>query len=126
MDVRTLSKTELLLRFGISGMFLGHGVVALLVEERWIPYFSVVGLGREVAVTLLPLIGMMDILISFIILYKPTKPLLIWCTILTVITTLIRPLSGESIWEAIQRTGNWILPLALLYLHQEKSAQKAF
>ena len=105
---------EWILRIGIFGTFFGHGIFALMIKQGWIPYFTSVGFSESVAVTLLPLIGIMDIVVAIFVLFKPFKIILVWATAWAFITALIRPLSGESIWEFIERSSNWIIPLALL------------
>ncbi len=109
-------KAEWILRIGIFGTFLGHGVFALLVKQSWIPYFTSIGISESTAVILLPLIGILDITVAIFALLKPIRVILIWATLWAFITALIRPISGEPIWDFIERTANWAVPLALLYL----------
>jgi len=65
---------------------------------------------------LLPLIGIMDIGIAILALVKPFKIVILWATIWAFITALIRPITGDPIWDFIERTANWAAPLALLTL----------
>lgn len=109
-------KVEWILRLGVFGTFLGHGIFALLVKQSWIPYFTAVGISESMAVTLLPIIGIMDIAVAFIALFRPFKIVLIWATIWGFATAMIRPISGEPIWDFVERTSNFAAPLALLYL----------
>jgi hypothetical protein len=46
---------EGLLRIGIFGSFLGHGVFALGVKQSWLPYFTSVGLTESFGTTVLPI-----------------------------------------------------------------------
>jgi hypothetical protein len=85
-----------------------------MIKQGWIPYFTSIGISESVAITLLPLIGIMDIVVAIFALFKPLKIVLIWATIWAFITALIRPLTGEPIWDFIERTANWAAPLALL------------
>src|SRR3989344_1154414 len=114
--MENLKKVEWILRFGIFGTFLGHGVFALLVKQSWIPYFTSVGISEANAIVLLPLIGVLDILVAVSVLIKPIRAVLIWATSWAFATALIRPISGEPIWDFVERTANWAAPLALLYL----------
>ena len=109
-------KVEWILRIAMFGTFLGHGVFALLVKQSWIPYFASVGISESVAVILLPLIGIMDIIIATFALIKPVRVVLIYASIWAFITALIRPISGDPIWDFVERWANWGVPLALLYL----------
>ena len=109
--------TEWILRIGIFGAFFGHGVFALMVKAGWIPYFTAVGISESAAMILLPLIGLMDIAIAILALVKPMKWVLVWATAWAFITALIRPIAGEPIWDFVERTANWAVPLALLAMH---------
>ena len=116
MEQENLKKVEWILRIGVFGTFLGHGVFALLGKQSWIPYFTSIGISESTAIILLPLIGIMDILVAIFTLVKPIRIVLIWATLWAFATALIRPISGEPIWDFVERTANWAAPLALLYL----------
>jgi hypothetical protein len=105
-----------ILRIGVAGEFIGHGVFALGGKQSWIPYFTAVGISETVAATLLPLIGVMDIVVALIVLFKPLKGILAWAVFWGFLTALIRPISGEPIWDFVERSANWAAPLALLAL----------
>ena len=109
-------KVEWILRIGVFGTFLGHGVFALTVKQSWIHYFTAVGISEASATTLLPLIGLMDVSVAIFALIKPIRVVLVWASIWGFITALIRPISGEPIWDFVERSANWAAPLALLYL----------
>ena len=119
-------KVEWILRIGVFGTFLGHGVFALLVKQSWIPYFMSVGISESTAIILLPLIGLLDIIAAIFALIKPIRAVLIWATLWAFATALIRPISGELIWDFVERTANWAAPLALLYLRGMPKKLKEF
>lgn len=110
------TKTEWILRIAVFGTFLGHGLLALGVKQGWIKYFEAVGISSAGAMTLLPLIGAMDITVAFIVLFRPIRAVLMWAALWAFITALIRPVSGESILDFVERFANFGAPLALLYL----------
>ena len=93
--------------------FLGHGMVGLNHPPTWASYFAVVGINRELAFRLMPVIGAMDIAIGALILVFPFRPLTLYMAIWGLWTALLRPLAGESIWEALERAGNYGAPYAL-------------
>ncbi|MEO1653021.1 MAG: hypothetical protein AAFU64_05720 [Bacteroidota bacterium] len=111
-----LKQIEWLLRIGVFGIFLGHGMFAWQGKESWIPYLLTVGFSESTARFLLPYIGSLDILVAFLVLLKPLRIFILWAFIWTLATALIRPLSGESIWQFVERAGNWTVPLVLLIL----------
>jgi hypothetical protein len=105
-----------ILRIGVFGSFLGHGVFAILGKESWILYFTSVGISEASAITLLPLIGYLDVLVAIAVLFKPLRFVLAWAALWGLTTALIRPIAGEPIWDFVERSANWAAPLALLYL----------
>ncbi len=117
-------KAEWILRIGIFGTFIGHGVFALMIKESWIPYFTGLGFTESFAITALPLIGLFDIVIGTWILCKPNKYVLGWAAFWGFWTALIRPLAGDffspDIWDFVERWANWAAPLALLYMTNKK------
>jgi hypothetical protein len=114
--MKELKKVEWILRVGVFGSFLGHGVFALQAKQGWIPYFTSVGITESLANTLLPLIGIMDVAVALMALFWPIRLVLGWAAFWGMLTALIRPVSGEPIWDFIERWANWAAPLALLYL----------
>lgn len=117
------NKLELIARGGVFGTFLGHGIVAYLGNPKWIPLLTCVGFTKSQAVTVMPFIGMLDIIVAFITLLYPIRSVLIWATFWAFMAAMSRPLSGEPIMEFVERSANWCLPLLLLILkrNQEKN-----
>ena len=114
--MKITKKVEWILRIGIFGAFLGHGVFALLVKESWIPYFTTIGISEATAMFLLPIIGVIDILVALFILIKPFRFITGWAFVWAFTTALIRPITGEPVWDFVERSANWAAPLALLAL----------
>lgn len=109
-------KIEWILRIAVAGEFLGHGVFALQQKTGWIRYFEAVGISPDMAMTILPLIGLMDVALAVLVLVKPIRIALLWMFFWAFLTALIRPIAGDPIWDFIERSANWGAPLALLYL----------
>jgi hypothetical protein len=107
---------EIILRIGIFGTFLGHGIFAIGVKGSWIPFLTYFGFSIPTASTLMPIIGSIDILIAFVALLKPIRIVLLYAFVWTFLTALMRPLTGYPIWDFVERTANWAVPLALLLL----------
>ncbi len=115
-------KLEWLLRIGVAGEFLGHGVLALQGKKDWLGWISqMLGVSPETASTLLMLIGLFDILVAIIVLIKPVRPILLWAALWGFWTALVRPLVGQPIWDFIERFANWAAPLALYYFYKSKN-----
>jgi len=112
---------EWALRIGVAGEFLGHGVFALQGKKAWIEWFSqLTGAGNTFAVQAIFVVGLLDIIVAAIVLFKPFKPVLLWAAFWGFWTALVRPLVGEPIWDFVERFANWGAPLALYYLLKNK------
>jgi hypothetical protein len=104
------------LRVGAFLCFVGHGAFGILTKQAWVPYFAVAHIGPETAYKLMPLIGAVDITMGCLVLVSPRPAVVYWMTLWAVWTALLRPLAGESGWEAIERAGNYGVPLAMIVL----------
>jgi uncharacterized membrane protein YphA (DoxX/SURF4 family) len=114
-------KIEWILRIGVAGEFLGHGIFAVQGKEQWIKWMATFGVSDpKTAATLLLLVGLLDITVALIVLFKPLKPVLLWAAFWGFATALVRPIVGEPIWDFVERLANWAAPLALYYVLKEK------
>lgn len=109
--------TEWFLRIGIFGTFLGHGIFALDVKESWLPLITAFGFSESFARAILPIIGVADITTALFALFWPLRLVLIWATFWSFATALSRPIAGEPVWDFVERSANWLAPLALLSIH---------
>jgi hypothetical protein len=109
-------KLHWILRVGVIGCFIGHGAYGLLTKEPWVPYFGVVSIDRAWAYRLMPWIGVMDVSLGLTMAVVPLRIVLLHLTIWGTWTAILRPLSGEAVWEYLERAGNYGVPLAFLVL----------
>lgn len=108
---------EWILRIGVAGEFLGHGVLALQRKQQWINWFSNFGVSDVgLAAQLLFFIGLMDVFLAVLVLIKPVRIALLWMALWGFWTAILRPIIGEPIWDFVERWANWGAPLALLFL----------
>lgn len=114
---KKITLPEWILRIGVFGSFLGHGVFALGGKASWIPYITSLGFSESTAVTLLPIIGTVDVTVAFVALFFPLRIVLVYAIVWAFSTALIRPIAGDPIWDFVERSANWAAPLALLALH---------
>jgi len=120
MNSTKINNIEWVLRIAVCLTFLGHGVLALQGNDKWILYLETVGFSFIQAEGSIKWIGVLDLIVALIILIKPFKIVVYWALIWTLATALIRPISGESIWAFVERGANWGAPLALLLLQNYK------
>lgn len=113
-----LKTAEWVLRIAVAGEFLGHGVFALQGKESWFKYFEAVGItSPETIVSLLLLVGTMDIILAALVLIRPIRLAVLWMAFWGLWTALIRwPLGPDPVWDFLERWPNWGAPLALLII----------
>ena len=109
-------KLEILAKIGVFGTFLGHGIVAVGINPKWIPLLTCFGFSEEQAVALMPVIGIVDIAVAITVLLYPIRAMVVWAIFWAFLTALSRPISGEHFIEFVERSSNWCLPLVLLLL----------
>jgi hypothetical protein len=109
-------KMHYTLRTASAMCFIGHGAFGIITKPSWCNYFAVFGVGHALAFKLMPLVGMVDILLGISLLVYPLRVVAGWLVCWALITASLRPLSGESAAELIERAGNFGAPLALLLL----------
>lgn len=109
---------EWVLRISVAGGFFGHGMFAIGGKEGWFKYFQSVGINdNETILTLLFLVGVMDITLAILLLIKPVRIAILWMAIWGLWTAMIRwPIGPDPVWDFVERWPNWGAPLALLLL----------
>lgn len=112
-------KLEWILRIGVAGEFLGHGVFAVLSKADWVKWVEqLAGFDTATATMVITIIGVADILLAILVLWKPIRPVLLWMAFWGFWTALVRPLVGMPIWDFIERFANWAAPLALYFFYK--------
>jgi hypothetical protein len=96
--------------------FVGHGAAGLSLKESWVRYFAVFGFDPATIHVLMPIVGTIDIALGILGFVSPRRWALVWCAFWGFMTASLRPISGESFWEVLDRAGNYGGPLAFLVL----------
>jgi hypothetical protein len=96
--------------------FIGHGMLGLGHPPAWASYFGVVGIGHATAFGLMSPVGLFDLAMAIAVLVIPIRGLILYMAAWGLWTALLRPLAGESVWEAVERAGNYGAPFALFLL----------
>lgn len=111
-------KAEWVLRVAVAGEFIGHGAFALQGKEGWFKYFEAVGISDPATiVSILKIVGAMDIILAILVLIKVIPILVLWMALWGLWTALLRwPVGPDPFWDLVERSANWGAPLALLLL----------
>jgi len=96
--------------------FIGHGAFGFITKAAWIPYFGVVGIPESWAYRLMPVVGALDVTAGMAVLFAPRGLPLVYMAVWALWTAMLRPLSGEPVFETLERAGNYGVPLALMVL----------
>jgi hypothetical protein len=121
MNMSNAKKIEWILRIGVAGEFLGHGIFALQGKADWIKWTQQLsGMEAGAATSFIFIVGVVDVILAIIVLVKPIRPVLLWMAFWGFWTALVRPLVGMPVWDFIERFANWAAPLALYYLISSK------
>jgi hypothetical protein len=102
------------LRAAAAACFIGHGAFGVIGKSDWLPFFDLVGIGPGLAWSLMLVIGAFDILVGLSMLWRPMPATLAYMAVWAVWTASLRPLTGLSAWELVERAGNYGVPVALL------------
>jgi hypothetical protein len=103
-----------ILRASVWACFVGHGIFGIRQKADWLVFYRPFGIPDEVALATMPLIGLVDITMGCLALLRPTRPVLIYTACWGVLTGLLRPLAGMSLFETLERAGNYGPSIALL------------
>ena len=104
------------LRLGAAFCFIGHGAFGFITKAAWLPYFAVVGIPESLAWRLMPIVGAVDVMAGMAVLFAPRGLPLVYMALWATWTAMLRPLSGEPVFETLERAGNYGVPLALILL----------
>lgn len=116
-------KLNTILKIGLALTFIGHGFFALNGRMAWLEYIAFFGFSRNTAENLLPIIGGVDILVAIGILTLKHPLIFLWCTFWTFTTAILRPFTGESWFEFIER-GSFYGVSLFLYLQAREDYKK--
>ena len=116
-----MQKLEWALKIGVAGEFAGHGLLAIGGKQDWLGWISkLTHVDQSTAATLLLMVGIADLCVALIVLFKPISWVLLWATFWGFLTALVRPLVGQSWLDFIERFANFGAPLALYFLYKMK------
>jgi hypothetical protein len=94
--------------------YVGHGLFGIRQKVEWLAFYQPFGIPGHIALATMPLIGLIDITMGYLVLLRPTRAALVYTACWGVLTALLRPLVGMSPFEAAERAGNVGPSIALL------------
>jgi hypothetical protein len=113
---------SIILRIGAGLCFIGHGAIAIGGSAKFVELLSTFGLDHAQAVMLLKGVGILDITVGLLILFKPSKNVLRWAMFWTGLTIVAWGIHGDSLMDIFRRVTYLTTPAALLALLYVKSS----
>ena len=113
----TMGRLEVILRVAVAAEFIGHGAFGIFGKEGWLAYYAALGIPESMAWYMMPATGAVDIALGFLLLARPMRAPLAWMAFWGLFTAVLRPLAGQGIWEVVERSYNYGVPLLLLMLY---------
>jgi hypothetical protein len=125
LEARQRTRIAWVLRATTATLLLGHGLLAVAGKPLLVKHLGAMGVGDGGASTLASVIaqGWMEIVLAAAVLAFPAWPLLLLALAWKVATELLFPLSGDQVWEFVERAGSYGAPLGLLILGWGASPQ---
>ena len=110
-------KLHWLLRVGVVLEYVGHGACGVHTKAAWLPYFRLFGIPETAAWNLMPVVGSVDIALGIAALLAPCRAVLLYMAVWGCFTASLRPAVGEGIWEFVERSYNYGIPLLFLAMY---------
>jgi hypothetical protein len=116
-DAPLAVKLHWILRIGVAAEFFGHGLAGLYRSPAWIPYFTLFGFSKQFSHDhLFYVTGSFDILMAALVLLRPMRAAMLYMAVWGMFTAWLRPITGESWFELVERGANYGMPAAFLLL----------
>jgi len=93
-------------------LLVGHGMLAIAGKPLLVDHAATLGLAAPAAV----MAGASELTLAALVAFRPSVLLLLGVTAWKVATELLFPLSGDPVWEFIERGGSYAAPVALALL----------
>jgi hypothetical protein len=124
MDAALTRRLAWILRVTTGLLLLGHGLLAAMGKPLMIQHLAMLGIGEGGAATRTAVAaqGGFEIALALAVLAAPGWPLLLIVLVWKIATELVFPLTGDYVWEFVERGGSYGAPLALLILMRSGAA----
>jgi hypothetical protein len=103
-----------ILRVSVWACYVGHGMFGIRQKVDWLAFYRPFGIPDAIATHTMPLVGLVDVTMGYLVLLRPTRIVLMYTAIWGIFTALLRPLAGMSFFETLERAGNYGPSIALL------------
>lgn len=114
-------------RISIALLLVGHGGLGIWADKaEWFDFFGWFGIDRSTVVSgnLMQWVGAFEVLLGLAVLVKPWRGLLVFVLVWKVATELLRPLVDQPLFQFIERAGDYVLPLVLLWLVSSRARRE--
>lgn len=106
-----------ILRVTTTSLLVGHaGLLLTAHQSLWISQFALFGQTSNEALTLLPFVAWFEIALGVVVLVKPIPVVLLFICLWKIVVEILRPLTGDTVWAVLERSGSYAAPLVLCFL----------
>lgn len=103
-------------KISLAMEFIGHGSFGIIKKVGWLPFYSVFGFSDEFAFQTMPAVGLHDIVLAILVLFRPVPAVFLWMGCWGFFTALLRPMAGQGWLEFFERSYNYGLPWFAFYM----------
>jgi hypothetical protein len=106
-----------MLRITTALLLLGHaGYGAFMHKAMLQNQYMALGVSAQGAAAAVSTVGWIEVLLALGILAAPVPALLLFVFVWKIGTELLYPMSGDPIWEFVERGGSYVAPIGLLLI----------
>ena len=127
LDPATARRVSWVLRVTTATLLLGHGVLAAAGKPQLAKHLAAIGVGDGGPTTRALVTGQggFEIGLALAVLVAPASSLALVAVTWKVATELLFPLTGDYVWEFVERGGSYVAPLGLMLLCEGLSRRGA-
>ena len=119
LDLKLGNVLNWVMRISIALLLVGHGFFGVQVRKHeWYDYFGFFGLSAHTvdSAHLLTVVGVFEIVLGLAVLVVPWRGFFLFVLVYKTFTELLRPLVGQELFQFLERSGDYALPIALYFL----------
>lgn len=107
------------MRVSIALLLAGHGGLGIWAHKpEWVNFFGWFGISPATVAAqhLSQWVGVFEIALGLAVLIRPLRSLLLFVLVWKLGTELLRPLVGQNNYQVVERAGDFVLPIALIWV----------
>ena len=119
LDARQVDALAWVVRISLALLLVGHGGLGIWAHKpEWLDFFGFFGISQATVASahLSQYVGLFEIGLGLAVLVKPVRELIVFVLVWKLGTEFLRPLVGQPMFQFIERSGDYVLPVGFLLL----------